>query len=111
MITVASSFPSARLTHKISTCHEQRVYEMWRVSASRRKEFPAPSLNMMNENLKHRITATEPRYISNYQRGAQSGLPSRETSLSGSSDAELADKKKVPVCREGANWIDGVSRS
>jgi len=62
LITVASSFPSARLTHKIPTCHEQRFYEMWRVSATRRETFPAPSLNMKNENLKHCITAGEPRY-------------------------------------------------
>jgi len=76
---VAISLPPSRLTHKISTCREQRVYEMWRVSASRRKTFPAPSLNMINENLKHWITAGGPRCISNYQRGAQSGLPSRNT--------------------------------
>ena len=31
--------------------------------------------------------------------------------LSGSNDARLADKKKVPAYGEGANWIDDFPRS
>jgi len=44
-------FPSVRLNNETTTCNEQCVYLMWRVSTSWRKQSTASSSNMVHERL------------------------------------------------------------
>jgi hypothetical protein len=51
LTAVSYLFPSVRLNNETRTCNEQRVYLMWHVSTSWRKQSAASSSNMVHERL------------------------------------------------------------
>ena len=51
LTAVSYHFPSVRLNNETTTCNEQHVYVMWRVSTSWRKQSTASSSNMVHGRL------------------------------------------------------------
>jgi hypothetical protein len=51
LTAVSYHFPSVRINNGTTTCNEQRVYLMWRVSTSWRKQSTASSSNTVHERL------------------------------------------------------------